>query len=435
MNKVKNRDYHLATLKNGLRLITVPMAQMKSATVIVGVGAGSRYESREVNGLFHFLEHMAFKGTKKRPSTLKIASEIDGVGGSFNAFTDKEFTGYHIKLAADKLELAFDILSDMLTSSLFKPEEIEREKGVIIEEINMRDDTPMLYIYEAFLRLLYGDNPMGWDIAGERKTVRSIKRHDFMRFLKSLYFARNMVVCVAGGVKQAEVERLAQKYFSSLQKVGQKVTKHIKIKQASPRIRLFTKKTQQAHFCLGVPGYDLAHKDKFALGVLSTLLGGGMSSRLFLQIRERRGLAYYVGSDVDYYTDSGYLLARAGVKVEKIEEAIKVTLGELEKVKNSTVKALELKRAKEMMKGNLILSLEDSRNVASRYALQVLLEKRIRTPEEALALIDKVTTEDIQRVARDIFRPNKLNLAIIGPYKDRGRFNKLLGGKVKIQGR
>lgn len=420
------KDYQLTTLENGLRLIAVPMPRVKSATVIVGVGAGSRYETKQVNGLFHFIEHMAFKGTKRRPSTLEIASEIDGVGGSFNAFTGKEFTGYYVKLAVKHLELAFDILSDMISNSLFKPEEIEREKGVIIEEINMRKDTPSTQVAEAFIRLLYGNNSMGWDIAGEKKTVKSIGRQNFLDYLRQLYFAPNMVVVVAGGVKSEEVKELARQYFVSLRKVGKKVTKPIKIKQLKPRLDLIYKKTNQAHFCFGVPGYGLFHQNRFPLGVLSALLGGGMSSRLFLEIRERRGLAYYVSSDVDYFTDSGFLVTRAGVKIKQAQEAIKIVLDELEKLKTEPVKAKELKRAKEMLKGNLILSLEDSKNVAGRYAAQMILEKKIRTPEQALKLIDKVTSVDIQRVAKDVFRPEKLNLAIVGPYKSKDQFVNLL---------
>jgi len=433
-------NYKITTLKNGLRLITVPMPQMESVTVMVGVGAGSRYETKKVNGLFHFIEHMAFKGTKKRPTTLAIASEVDGAGGEFNAFTDKEFTGYYLKLASKHTKLAFDILSDMLTNSLFKPEEIEREKGVIIEEINMYEDTPIRRIWDVFIRLLYGDNPMGWDIAGESRIIKAIKRQDFLRCIDRLYYPENMVVAVAGKLNDKEIKNMTENFFSSLRaaarqsagsgdarrKAGQKVTKSIKIKQNQPRLKLINKTTEQGHFCLGVPGYNLFHKDRFALGILAAILGGGMSSRLFLEIREKRGLAYYVGSEVDYYTDSGFLLNRAGVRLEKIQEAIKIVLEELANLTSKKVSQKELNKAKEFTKGGLILALEDSKNIANRYAAQLILEGQVRTPEQTLKLINKVTVEDVQRVAKDIFKPQKLNLAIIGPYKEETRFKKLL---------
>jgi len=416
----------LTTLKNGLRLITIPMPQVESLTVIVGVGAGSRHETKNINGLFHFLEHMAFKGTKKRPTTLAIASEVDAVGGMFNAFTDKELTGYWMKLAAKHKNLAFDILSDILTNSLFKPEEIEREKGVIIEEINMYKDLPMQKVEMDFERLLYGDNPMGWFTGGEKENVRQIEREDFLACLKKLYYPQNMVLAVAGKITSDQSQKLAIEFFSSLQKVGKKVTKAIKISQQKPRLNLTGKKTEQAHFCLGVPGFELSHPDRFAMDVLSNILGGSMSSRLWIQIRARRGLAYYVSCQPEFFTDSGYLLAQAGVHLEKIDEAIKVMLAEFAKLTIQPVRARELKKAKEMLKGRMILALEDSQTVASQYAAELLLEKKIRTPQQVMALIDKVTPDDIQRVAKKLLRPEKLNLALIGPYKDETRFKKLL---------
>ena len=418
--------HKLTTLNNGLRLIVVPMPQVESLTVMVGVGAGSRYETRRVNGLFHFLEHMAFKGTKKRPSTLHIASEVDSVGGEFNAFTGKELTGYYIKLASRHKKLAFDILSDMLFNSLFKPEEIERERGVIIEEINMYKDTPMRRVGEVFERLLYGDNPMGWDTAGEKESIRGIKRDDFLRVINRLYYPANMVLAIAGKIDVQEAEKLARQYFSLPRRQGQKVTKAIKIKQAKPKLKLITKKTEQAHFCLGVPGYWYAHPDRFALGVLAAILGGGMSSRLFIEVRERRGLAYYLRCFPEFFTDSGFLMAQAGVKLEKIEEAIKVILSLFQGLKEKRVPSRELEKAKEFLKGGMILALENSQRVASRYANQILLEGKIRTPEKAMELIDKVTSEDVQRVAREIFRFEKLNLAIIGPYRSREKFKNIL---------
>lgn len=420
--------HQLITLKNGLRLVIIPMPQVESVTVMMGIGAGSRHESRRVSGLFHFIEHMAFKGTKKRPSTLDIAAEVDGVGGEFNAFTDKELTGYFIKAAAKNKELAFDILSDMLLNSLFEEKEIEREKGVIIEEINMYEDTPIRKIQEVFVKLLYGDNPMGWSTAGKKESVRGIKRNDFLTYLDQLYFPKNMIVAVAGKINKKEINELTKKYLGKFRKSGQKQTKTIKIKQEKAKVELFTKKTDQAHFCLGVPAYHYSHPDRFILAVLAAILGGGMSSRMWIQVRERRGLAYYVRTEPEFYTDSGFLMTQAGVDLNKIDKAVRVVLAEYQKIAFQLTNQEELKRAKEMIKGRFILSLEDSKNVAFRYALQVLLEKEIRTPEETIKLIDKVTAKDIQRVAKEIFKPEKLNLAVIGPFKQKERFKALLRG-------
>ncbi|MCJ7792467.1 MAG: insulinase family protein [Candidatus Marinimicrobia bacterium] len=419
-------QHKITTLKNGLRLITIPMPQVESLTVMVGVGAGSRHETKQVNGLFHFLEHMAFKGTKKRPSTLAIATEIDTVGGEFNAFTDKEETGYYLKLAAKHQALAFDLLADMLQNSLFKKEEIEREKNVLIEELNMFEDIPTRQVMEVFVNLIYGDNPMGWDTGGKKETIRQIKREDFLKYIHRLYFPQNMVLVVAGKVVEKEIQSLAKQYFFPIKGKGKKQTKKIKLDQKKSRIKLTFKKTEQAHFCLGVPGYEYSHPDRFVLGLLATILGEGMSSRLFTQIRERRGLAYYVDCSPDFYTDSGYLVARAGVRLKKIGEALQVTLAEFADLVETKVTPAELKKAKEFIKGRFILSLEDSKNVAGRYLNLALLEKKIRTPEEVMALIDQVTAEDIQRVAKDIFKSEKLNLAIIGPYRDEKRFQKKL---------
>lgn len=418
--------HKLTTLKNGLRLVTIPMPQVESVSVMVGVAAGSRHETKGVNGLFHFIEHMAFKGTKKRPTAFGISLAIDGIGGQFNAFTSKDFTGYWVKLASKHQELAFDILSDMLSNSLFKPKEIEREKGVIIEEINMREDTPQIRVIEAFVRLLYGDNPMGWDIIGEKENIRGIKRGDFLNYINRLYFSKNMAIAVAGKINEDKVIKLARKYFSGLKKSGKKRTKSIKLSQKKLRTKVVYKKTEQAHFCLGVPGYWYSHPDRFVKAVLSTILGQGASSRLFIEIREKRGLAYYVKSEPDFFTDSGFLVVRAGVTLERVEEAIRVVLNEFQKLTEKKIVSKELKKAKEFLKGRMILALEDSQNVASRYSGQILLEKKIRTPKKAMELFDKVTPDDIQRVAKDIFQPKNLNLAIIGPYKDKSRFKRLL---------
>lgn len=422
-------QHTLTTLNNGLRLVTIPMPQVESVTVMVGVGAGARYETRRINGLSHFIEHMAFKGTKKRPTTLAISSAIDGVGGVFNAYTDKEFTGYFIKLPANKLSLALDILADMLTNSLFKTEEIEREKGVISEEINMREDTPMTKVAINFERLIYGDNSMGWDIGGEKKIIEKIQRTDFINYLNRLYYTRNMAVVIAGKTELIEPDKLTkliEEYFGNLKQTGQKISESIIIEQAKPQQNLFYKKTEQAHFCLGLPGYNLFNSDRYTLAVITAILGGGMSSRLFTEIREKRGLAYYVGTDLDLRTDVGFLVNRVGVKLSKVQEAIQVTLAELHKMTVKKVETKELTRTKEMLKGHLILAQEDTFNVAERHLIQLILENKIRPFKEIMRLVDLISPDDILRVAKDLFKPEKLSLAIVGPYADKGKFSSLL---------
>ncbi|MFC1727812.1 M16 family metallopeptidase [Patescibacteria group bacterium] len=413
-------------LKNGLRLVMTPMPQIESTAVMVGVGAGSRFENAQNSGIFHFLEHMAFKGTKKRPSALKLATEIDGVGGEFNAFTGKELTGYYIKSAAQHQELSFDILSDILLNSLFDEREIEKEKGVIVEEINMYEDDPTHKVMEEFIRLLFGNNSMGWSIAGSKKNVTSFKQEDFLKVLNRFYNPADMVVTVSGKLEAKKVKKFVEQYFGRLEGPGNKAEKQAQLVQKRPRTKLIYKKTEQAHFCLGLPGYELSHPNRFALGVLSSVLGGGMSSRLFSKIREERGLAYYVSCSPDFFTDRGYFLARAGVKLKGVEEAIKVTLGEFENMSRVEVAPKELKKAKDFLKGRLILALEDSWRVASRYAGQILLEGKMRTPQQTLKEIDQITAQDVQAVAKDVFKPEKLNLSLIGPYKGEARFRKIL---------
>jgi len=419
--------HHLTTLKNGLRLITVPMKSVESMTVMIGVGAGSRYETKGTNGLSHFLEHMLFKGTKKRPTTLDISSTLDSIGAEFNGSTEKEWTIYYVKANASHQNIAFDILSDMVLNSKLEEEEIEREKGVIIEELNMYEDTPIQKISEVFESLLYSPTPLSWYVGGLKENIRAIKRDDFLEYQKRLYFASNMVIVKAGKVDEKEALSLTEKYFGKLKfQEKEKFQPAIYLKQKAPRVRLRSKKTNQSHFCLGFRGYPNSHPDHYVLSVLAIILGGSMSSRMFIQVRERRGLAYYIQTSKDFYLDTGYLVTQAGVDVNKIDEAIKVILNEYWQIVEKKVDLKELNKAKEFLKGRLILALEHSDAVAEKYALQALLEKKIKDPQEIIETVDKITSEDIQRVAKDIFAPEKLNLAIIGPYNDEERFLKLL---------
>lgn len=408
------------------------MPGSQSVTVLIMVGAGSRYEEKKINGISHFLEHMAFKGTGKRPSALAIASVIDGIGGEFNAFTSKDHTGYYIKAAKKHLPLLVDVLSDMLLHSKFDEKEIEKEKGVIIEEINMYEDTPMRHVGDIYENLLYGDTKLGRDIAGRKEVIKSVKREDFLSYMDRFYGPANTVVAISGGISGSDLKvpkgltLIVNKYLGKWGKKKVEVPELVDDKQVKPQVLVKFKDTQQAHLCLGVRSYHLTHTGRYKLGVLTSILGGGMSSRLFIEVREKRGLAYYVRSNNEQYKEVGNFVTQAGVDVTRIDDAIKVMLDEFQRVKEEKVSEEELNKAKEYLKGRFILELEDSRNVASLYTTSDLLEGKIKTPEEIMKKIDEVTDEDIRSVARDIFQQNTLNLAIIGPYKEEERFRKLL---------
>ena len=415
-------------LPNGLRIILAPNEGVESATTLVMVGAGSRYENEKNSGVSHFLEHMAFKGTKSRPTAREIASLIDGIGAESNAFTGKELTGYYIKSASTHVPLALDILSNMLTESLFKEEEIELEKGVIVEEINLYNDTPMRNIGNIYERLLYGDSPMGWDIAGKKETVTKFKRKDFIDYMNSLYSADNMTVVVAGNFKKEEILKEIKKKFSEIKKFEIITPSAVDDTQTKPEVTLVKKTTDQAHFALGVRTVGITNeKDRYPLSVLASILGGGMSSRLFYEVRERRGLSYYVRTNADEYKDCGYMATFVGADPKRLEEAIKVVRDEYEKiVSDGEITPEEVLKAKEYSKGHFILSLEDSQTVAILYAMQEILEEKLETPDEIIEKIEKVTIDDIKRVAKQYVDTKNLSLAVIGNFEDKSKFEKLL---------
>jgi predicted Zn-dependent peptidase len=414
-------------LPNGLRVITIPMPSFESATVMVMAGAGSRYEKKNTNGISHFLEHMAFKGTKSRPTPLEIASLIDGLGGENNAFTGKETTAYYIKAQATHIETMLDILSDMLKNSLFDSAEIEKEKGVIIEELNMYEDTPMRKLGDIYEQLLYGDTPMGWDIGGTKEVIRAVKREDFISYMQSLYSADNMTVVVSGGVEAEKVETLVTKYFGDFEKFATIHAPKVAENQEKPAVLIHTKKTEQTHIAIGVRTIPLEHEDRYPLDILAAIMGGGMSSRLFHEVREKRGLAYYVRTNSDNYTDVGTLVTSAGVDPLRVEEAIKVIIEQhAEMRKPGNITKDEFNRAKELLKGHFVLDLEDSRSVASFYAHQEILESHLDNPDEVLAKVDKVSMEDIERVTSKYMVNSTLNLAAIGNIKESAKFEELL---------
>ena len=412
-------------LKNGLRLITAPMPQSQTVTVLVLFAAGSKYETKNISGLSHFLEHMFFKGTKKRPNTTAVAEVLDRVGGTYNAFTSKEYTGYWAKVDKSHLDLALDWVSDILLNSKFDAKEITKERGVIIEEINMYLDMPMRYVGELWEQLLYGDQPAGWDTAGTKETVSAVTRQQFLDYFKTHYRTENALVCLAGNLGETAQEKV-NKYFGQLAKGQESKKLTVKEKQSQPEVLVYHKDTDQTHLCLGVRAYDIFHQDRLPLLVLANILGGMMSSRLWISVREKKGLAYYVRASVENYTDSGYLVTQAGVANNRLEEAIKEILKEYKKIRDQKISPAEIQKSKDNIKGLMAISLETSDELASWLAGQEILKNEILTPEQVFAKIDAVTSSDLSRVARDIFQPAKLNLALIGPFKEKGKFEKLM---------
>ena len=414
------------TLKNGLRIITVPQKETKAATILVMVKTGSKYEERETSGISHFLEHMLFKGTKKRKGPMEVAEVLDRVGGDYNAFTGEEYTGYYAKVDSAHFDIALDWVSDIFLSSKIPEEEIEKERGVIIEEINMYMDNPMMYIDEIWKTVLYGDQPAGWDTAGTKETVSNIKREQILDYIRSQYVSGNTVVCVAGNLKKEAAVSKVRAYFSKIKTTKAKGKPKVIEKQKEPQVSLMRKKTGQANLALGVRGYSTFHKDKYVLDIMGVVLGGMMSSRLFIEVREKLGAAYYVRTYNQSDTDTGALVTFAGVDTNKIFKVIETILKEYKKLTKTKVSDKELKKAKDYVKGKMVLGLESSDAQASFYGTQELLKDEILSVEEIFRKIDKVKSGDIMRVARGIFKKDKLNLAVIGPFKDEEQFKKQL---------
>jgi predicted Zn-dependent peptidase len=413
-------------LKNGLRVITIPMKETQTATVMVMVGVGSRFESKEEAGLSHFIEHMLFKGTKKRPTTLQISEELESVGGEFNAFTSKDKTMYYAKTDAKHIGTALDVIADMYLNSKIDKKEIEREKGTIIQEINMYEDTPMRNVEDVFEGILYPNSSLGRDIAGSKKTVGSFERSVFINYMKKFYVSNDTVIAVAGKFDEKKMLTDIKKYFSKMTKRKKSKISSVKERQDKPKIKIKFKKTDQTHLVLGVRTFKRSHQDRYPLLLLSIILGGGMSSRLFIEVRERRGLAYYIKTGGEAYEDVGYLSTNAGVEHKNLEKTIKIILAEYKKIARKKVSEKELQKAKDMVKGAIAMGMESSDEVAMFFANQEVSEGKIITLQEKFALIDKVTPNDILRVAKNIFKENKINLAVIGPHKNINRLQKEL---------
>ncbi len=414
-------------LDNGLRILSASMPQVQSVTCMIMLAAGSRYETPETNGIAHFSEHMFFKGTERRPTAREIGMEVDALGGEFNAFTSKEYTGYYVRCAADHRDQALDVLVDMLRNSKFEAEEIEREKGVIVEEMNMYFDTPRDFIGGVYEHLLYGDQPLGWDIIGRKETVQGATRDTFVEYVDRWYKPERMVVGVAGrldGDYVGSIERL----LGDLEPQETGTPAPLVQNGSADRIKIHRKDSDQAHLCLGVRSYPIVHPDRWALQLLATVLGTGMSSRLFTEVRERRGLAYYVYAHNQGYTDAGTLYSQAGVDIKRSEEAVETIIREFRRIAAEPVPADELEKARALAKGRFVLRLESPQGMILFGLGREVLGDTMIEPDDVLAGLDAVTAEDVQRVAQDVIASDGLNLALIGPFDDATPFEALLAG-------
>ena len=417
--------FEKTTLGNGIRVVTANMPQIGSVSCFLMLAAGSRYETAKSKGIAHFSEHMFFKGTERRPTARTIATEIDAIGGEFNAFTGKEITGYYVKCGSETRDIALDVLSDMLLNSRFDPDEIAKEKGVILEEMNVYLDNPQRYVGSVYDRLLFADQPLGWDILGTKETIEDASRDTFRSYVDAWYRPERIVVGVGGRIGGGLHDRL-EELLGAVEPAETGSPAPVQIPTNGGQVYVHTKASEQAHLILGVRGYPIGHPERYALQLLAVVLGGGMSSRFFTEVREKRGLAYYVHASSGSYTDAGTVYAGAGVEIARIDEAITTIIGELRKIADEPVPADELEKARGYTKGRFVLRLESPQGTIQYGLRREVLEGEIEEPDELLRHIDAVTAEDVQRVARDLFEEKRLYLALVGPFDDPERFEKLI---------
>lgn len=405
--------YQKSVLANGLRLITNKMPHSRSVSIVFFLGVGARHESESEAGISHFIEHICFKGTEKHRNSKEISEAIESVGGIINGGTSKEVTTFWCKVTNQHLLLALDVLIDLLRNPRFDTDDIDRERRVIIEEINMSLDSPRQRVGMLIDELLWQGQPLGRDVAGSKETVSAITRQQMLDFFSRYYVPNNTVVSVAGDIEQKQVQDMLNQTLSDW--MPSKVLPGFRSEdnQETARINIEFRDAEQANLCLGVPGLSLCHPDRFAVDLLSIVLGEGMSSRLFIEIREKLGLAYDIYSYADHLTDSGAVIINAGVDPNRVEATLRAILGQLAQLKES-VSETELNKAKEMAKGRLLLGLENSSNVAAWLGSQEILINHICTVDEVISLIDVVTIEDLKRVAQQLLVDKKLNLAIVG---------------------
>jgi len=421
MKKIKK-----ITLSNGLRVLLAPQPASLAASVLILVEAGSEYEVKKLSGVSHFLEHMMFKGTTNRPQVGQISEELDALGAQSNAFTGQEYTGYWAKAAAKKLPKILDIVCDLYLNPIFDPAEIEKERGVIIEEINMDEDRLPRKAGELLDKLLYGDQPAGWDIAGDKETLKKLFKKEISDYRDARYVMSGTVVVVAGAFHEKKVIAEIKAAFAKLPQ-GRAARKLKTIeKQSKPQVVVHYKDAGQSHCAIGFRAFDLFDKRRYTLQVLGNILGGGMSSRLFKRVREELGAAYYIHASADLGLDHGTFDIATGAEHSKTEIVLRSILEECRLMREELVPEKELQKAKDYMIGGIVLGLETADDLAGFYGIQEILTKKLVPPEELIAMIKKVTADDIRAVARDVFRNDRLNLAVVGPYKDGRSLEKIL---------
>ncbi|HEY4528387.1 MAG TPA: pitrilysin family protein [Candidatus Paceibacterota bacterium] len=402
------------TLPNGLRVITVPMHGNPSVTIMVMVETGSNYENKEQNGLSHFLEHMCFKGTTKRPTALDIAREMDSMGAYNNAFTMNELTGYYAKAEKKHFNKILEVLSDMYLNPVFPQEDLEKERGVILQEVSMYEDLPQDNVYNFFTKLMYGDTPAGRPIIGSKENIKKFSRQDFVDYRREHYVAGKTIVVVAGDVNEKAVIREVKKNFASIPK-GKIISKlPVKEKQRSPQLLLHKQKTNQAHLIFGFRGYDARDKRIPVATILSSVLGGGMSGRLWQKVRHEMGACYYIDATHHEYTDHGVLTISTGIEALRTQEVVRAVLDECRNLATIPVSGEELNKAKEYYLGHFFMYLETTHAQAQFYGIEEALTGKIKSPTEIEKEVRAVTAKEVTNLARDLFRDSNLNLAAIG---------------------
>ena len=418
--------YQEIVLDNGLRVLSNYMPHTRSVSICVFVGAGSRYEKDAQAGISHYLEHMLFKGTYRRPSSADISGAIEMLGGMMNGGTDREVTSYWCKVAQPHFYKALDVLVDMVRAPLLDPREVEKERSVVQEELSMSNDEPNYRVEILTDEMLWPNQPMGRDVGGSKESVQGITSQMLADYFRQQYVASNVVISIAGNVSHEEivdaVAPLAEGWHQGLPTAWYPAD-HGDL--ATPQVRVEHRSTEQAHISLSMPGIPVFHADRYSLDMLSTILGEGMSSRLFLEVREKRGLTYDIHSAVSHFLDTGSMGVYFGVDPKKARHTTEIVLAELARIKDD-VHESELERARELAKGRLLLRMEDTRAVAGWGGSQELLYDQVLTVDEVVEKVDAVTTSDVERVANEFLLTNKFNLAVVGPYRSDRQFKRLL---------
>lgn len=422
----KGLEHTVDTFESGLRLVTVPMPSARTATVFALVACGSKYEPKPLNGISHFLEHMMFKGTERRPGYLDISRELDAIGASYNAFTSKEVTGYYAKAASSKTDVIMDVVFDIFLNSKLEQGAMEIERGAIIEELRMRRDDPQQHIARLTEELLYGDQPAGWEIGGSDETVNAMQASDLRSWFDTHYVAENTIIAVTGQIDADAVRAQAQSALAHIRQSSKGAKPAVVERQDAPQVLVMQKDVEQMYVQLALRAFDMHDDRRYALALLAQVLGGGMSSRLFDEVREKRGLAYYVNAGASHDTDTGTFEVGAGLNRAKATEGVRVILEELKRTADEGITALELQQVQDQAEGRLAFMMESTAKVGEEYGSSMLFYDKIITPEEEIQRLKAVTREDVRAVAEQVFQNKGLNLAVIGPEVDKDQFSEVL---------